>query len=964
MTLSEQNLSDSSEEALLPCQEEVFPDAGEGRDVGSLRSISLVEEMKRSYLDYAMSVIVARALPDVRDGLKPVHRRILYAMFENGYEWNKPYRKSARVVGDVMGRYHPHGDAAIYDALVRMAQDFSLRLPLVEGQGNFGSVDGDPPAAMRYTECRLQKVTGRLLDDLDKRTVDFQDNYDASEHEPIVLPAKFPNLLINGAGGIAVGMATNIPPHNPGEIIDAVIALIENPALSLSELMEIVPGPDFPTGGILLGRAGIASAFETGRGGLVLRGRVHQETLRKDKEALIITEIPYQLNKTSLIEKIAELLREKRIEGISDLRDESDRSGMRIVIELKRDAQAEIVLNQLYRFSPLQTGFGVNMVALHGGRPQLMGLREMLQAFITFREEVVTRRTRFLLAKTRDRMHVLVGLAITVANIDAIVSLIRKAPSPRAAHEALRAERWQAQDVAALIALVDDPRHVVRPDGTYQLSEAQATAILELRLQRLTALGQEEIAEELRKLAVEIREYLDILCSPHRILSLVREEVLEVKAVFGTPRRTEIQEDSSDFDQESLIPKEEMVVTVSHAGYIKRVPLEAYRAQRRGGKGRSAMTTRSEDFVTQLFVTSTHTSVLFFSSRGIVYKLKVYRLPKAAPQATGKALVNLLPLEKEERITTILPLPEEAEREGELWNLLFATAKGSVRRNKLSDFLQVSRAGKIAMKLEEGESIIGVSLCRLRDSEGQSCSQDVLLTTAFGQTLRFCVEDLRVNVGRNSMGVRGISLAPGDRVIGMTPLNHFDCTIEERDAYLRLKRHLEGSSEEEALEEEEEGEGETEEAREESGSECTLTEERIQEMRAAEQMILFISTSGYGKRTSSFEFRVFRRGGKGIRAARLASDGTDALAAAFPVEEEDQVLLVTDDGQLIRCPVAGISCSSRMARGVIVFKAEGHVVSVEPIRGSVLSMQNLSQKGEEEELESENLEDLAVEVEA
>ena len=634
-------------------QDNSTPSGGLPSDI---KPISIVDEMKRSYLDYAMSVIVSRALPDVRDGLKPVHRRILYSMHENGYEWNKPYRKSARVVGDVMGKYHPHGDSAIYDALVRMAQDFSLRLPLIDGQGNFGSVDGDPAAAMRYTECRLEKVAHRLLDDIDKETVDFQDNYDNSESEPVVLPAKFPNLLVNGAGGIAVGMATNIPPHNLGEVIDAAIAIMENPAMTLEDLMQIVPGPDFPTGGMILGRAGIRSAYESGRGSVVMRAKVDIEEVRKDRNALIVSEIPYQVNKSTMIEKIAELVRDKRIEGISDIRDESDRSGMRVVIELKRDAVPDVILNQLYRFSQLQTSFGCNMVALNGGKPEQMNLSDMLRAFVTFREEVIQRRTRFLLKKARDRAHILVGLGIAVANIDEVIKLIRSAPDPATARAQLMERNWPAQDVEALIRLIDDPRHMVQEDGTYKLSEEQARAILDLRLQRLTAMGRDEIEEELNKIGAEISDFLDILRSRARIQEIVRNEMLEIKEEFATPRRTEIIEGGPDFDEEDLIQREDMVVTVSHGGYIKRVPLATYRAQRRGGKGRSGMATKEEDFVTRLFVANTHTPVLFFSSRGICYKMKVWRLPLGGPTSRGKALINLLPLEQGEQITSILPL--------------------------------------------------------------------------------------------------------------------------------------------------------------------------------------------------------------------------------------------------------------------------------------------------------------------
>ncbi|MBD8890876.1 DNA gyrase subunit A [Roseibium litorale] len=875
-----------------------------------IKPISIVDEMKRSYLDYAMSVIVSRALPDVRDGLKPVHRRILYSMHENGYEFNKPYRKSARVVGDVMGKYHPHGDSAIYDALVRMAQSFSLRLPLIDGQGNFGSVDGDPAAAMRYTECRLEKVAHKLLDDIDKDTVDFQENYDNSESEPVVLPAKFPNLLVNGAGGIAVGMATNIPPHNLGEVIDAAIAIMENPALSLEELMEIVPGPDFPTGGIILGRSGIRSAFETGRGSVVMRGQVEVEEIRKDRFALIVSEIPYQVNKSSMIEKIAEAVRDKRIEGISDIRDESDRSGMRVVIELKRDAVADVVLNQLFRFSQLQTSFGCNMVALNGGKPEQMNLSDMLKAFVNFREEVIGRRTRFLLKKARDRAHILVGLGIAVANIDEVIHLIRTAPDPATARAQLMERNWPARDVEPLIRLIDDPRHMVLEDGTYKLSEEQARAILDLRLQRLTALGRDEIADELNKIGGEIADYLDILRSRARIQEIVRNEMLEIKAEFATPRRTQIVDGGADFDDEDLIQREDMVVTVSHGGYIKRVPLATYRAQRRGGKGRSGMATKDEDFVTRLFVANTHTPVLFFSSRGIAYKMKVWRLPLGGPTGRGKALINMLPLEQGEMITSIMPLPEDEDTWANL-DVMFATVRGTVRRNKLSDFIQINRNGKIAMKLDDGDGIVGVETCSEHD--------DVMLTTASGMCIRFPVTDVRVFAGRNSVGVRGINRAEDDTVISMQILRHIDVSAEERAAYLKMSRALRGETDEAGAPDEDVVAGE-------------LPQERYAEMGAYEQTILTISENGYGKRTSSYEYRVTGRGGKGITAMAV-NQRNGGLIASFPVEDSDQIMLVTDGGQLIRCPVNGIRIAGRATQGVIVFKtaADEKVVAVERI---------------------------------
>ncbi len=876
-----------------------------------ISGISITSEMEKSFLGYAMSVIVSRALPDARDGLKPVHRRILYTMYENGYEWNRPYRKSSRVVGDVMGKYHPHGDQAIYDALVRMAQPFSMRAPLVDGQGNFGSVDGDSPAAMRYTEVRLQKVSGSLLEDIDKDTVDFQDNYDGSEREPVVLPARFPNLLVNGAGGIAVGMATNIPPHNLGEIIDATIALIDDPALSIAALMEYVPGPDFPTGGLILGRSGIRSAYETGRGSVLMRGKVRIEQMGRDREALIIDEIPFQVNKATMVEKIADLVREKRVEGISDLRDESDRDGMRVVIELKRDAVAEVVLNQLYRYSPLQSSFGCNMVALNGGRPEQLNLKDFLVAFVSFREEVIARRTKFLLAKARDRAHVLVGLAVAVANIDEVIRLIRTSPDPATARALLMERHWPAHDMGPLIELIDDPRHRLAEDGTIRLSEEQARAILDLRLQRLTALGRDEIGDELKKLAEEIADYLDILSSRARIMSIIKDELTAVREEFATPRRTELVEGGPDLDDEDLITREDMVVTVSHAGYIKRVPLDTYRAQRRGGKGRSGMSTREEDFVTRLFVSNTHTPVLFFSSRGIVYKEKVWRLPLAAPQARGKFLNNILPLQDGERITSILPLVEDEESWGE-YDVIFATQNGNVRRNKLSDFTNVNRAGKIAMKLDNGDGIVGVQIA--------TPAQDVFLTTMLGQAIRFPISSLRVFAGRTSVGVRGIALGEGDRVISMSILRHFESTSEERSAYLKMRRAVAGEA------------TNPDEGEETSVDDADVTLERYASMSAAEEQIITISQNGFGKRSSSFEYRVTARGGKGIQAM-VVNDRNGPLVASFPVDETDQIMLVTDRGQLIRVPVDGVRIAGRATQGVIVFNtgADEHVVSVERV---------------------------------
>jgi DNA gyrase subunit A len=904
----------------LADNDDQLPDSTGPSDI---RPVSITEEMKKSYLDYAMSVIVARALPDARDGLKPVHRRILYSMHENGHTPDKKYVKCAHVVGDVMGKYHPHGNEAIYDALARMAQDFSMRLPLIDGQGNFGSVDGDAPAAMRYTECRLAAPAMELLHDLDKDTVDFQPNYDDSEREPVVLPAGYPNLLVNGAGGIAVGMATNIPPHNLGEVIDACVALTDNPGLSIDELIGIVPGPDFPTGGIILGRAGIRAAYHLGRGSIVMRGKMQFETLRGEREAIVFNEIPYQVNKAHLVERIGELVRDKKIEGIAALRDESDRDGYRVVVELRRDAVPDVVLNQLYRFTALQSSFGANMVALEGGRPQVMNLKDLLMSFVTFREEVIYRRTKHLLGKARDRAHILVGLAIAVANIDEVIRLIRAAKDANEARDELMKREWPARDMAAMVTLIDDPRHVISPEGTTRLSAEQAKAILDLRLQRLTALGRDEIKAELDKLAAEIADYLDILRSRARIQTIVKDELTAIKNKFSTPRRTLIIDQEGEMEDEDLIQREDMVVTVSHAGYVKRVPLSTYRAQRRGGKGRAGMQTREEDFVTRLFVASTHTPVLFFSSRGKAYKEKVWRLPQAAPQARGKALINILPLEQGENITTIMPLPEDEST----WNrldVMFTTTRGTVRRNKLSDFSDVRRSGIIAMKLDEGDSIVDVQICTEND--------DVLLTSAAGQCIRFAVNDVRVFSGRTSMGVRGINLADGDKLISLSILRHIEVTAEERAAYLKranaVRRGQNGEGEESLANG---GDGE------EAEGAIELGEARYVDMSANEQFVLTISEKGYGKRTSSYEYRTTGRGGKGI-VAMAVTEKNGRLVASFPVEETDQIMLVTDGGQLIRCPVDGIRLAGRSTQGVIVFStAEGEKVA---------SVERLSEEGE------------------
>lgn len=872
--------------------------------------ISIEDEMRKSYLDYAMSVIVSRAIPDARDGLKPVHRRIMWSMHENGYTFNKAYRKSARVVGDVIGKYHPHGDQSIYDALVRMAQDFAMRLPLVDGQGNFGSIDGDPPAAMRYTECRMAKVSNSLLDDIEKDTVRFQDNYDGSEREPSVLPAKFPNLLVNGSGGIAVGMATNIPPHNLGEVVDATMAMIDNPDISDDALLEIVPGPDFPTGGMILGRAGSKAGLLLGRGSVVMRGRATIEEIRKDRYGVVITEIPYQVNKSMMVQRIADLVREKKLEGIADIRDESNRHGIRVVIELRRDATPDVVLNQLYRHSQLQTSFGVNMLALNGGKPQQLTLRDILAAFIDFREEVITRRTKFDLNKARDRAHILVGLAIAVANIDEIVALIRAAPDPATAKEQLMAKDWPAKDLAPLVLLVADPRHMMSDGNLLKLSEEQAKAILDLRLQRLTALGRDEIGDELKGLAEKIEDYLDILRNRERVLTIIREELAAVRDEFATPRKTEIVDAEGEVEDEDLIARDEMVVTVTHAGYVKRTALSTYRAQKRGGKGRAGMKFKDEDFVAQLFVGNTHTPLLFFTSTGMAYKLKLWRLPEGAPNSRGKAFVNLLPLGPDERVTNILPLPEDEDAWEQL-HVMFATRSGNLRRNKLSDFQRVNRNGKIAMKLDEGDRLVGVQICRE--------DEDVLLTTAAGMCLRCPADVVRVFAGRTSTGVRGIKLDKDNVVISMAILRHVDTTSEESKAYLKHAAAMRRAA----------GEADAEEPDESDAPDVAISPERVAELGAAEQFVLTVTENGYGKRTSSYEYRTSGRGGKGIIAIQTSSRN-GPVVAAFPVEDSDQIMLVTDGGQLIRTPVEGIRVAGRNTQGVTIFRTreDEKVVSV------------------------------------
>ena len=885
---------------------------------GGIAPIAIEDELKKSYLDYAMSVIVSRALPDARDGLKPVHRRILFSMNEQGHTPDRSYVKSARIVGDVMGKYHPHGDLAIYDTLVRLAQPFSMSLLLIDGQGNFGSVDNDPPAAMRYTESRLTKAAMSILADLDKDTVDFKDNYDGSEKEPVVLPSRIPNLLINGSAGIAVGMATNIPPHNLGEVVDACLAYVDNPEIGLDELLDLVPGPDFPTGGEIIGRTAARNALMSGRGSVIMRGKATIEELRKDREAIVITAIPYQVNKAALVERIAELVREKRIEGVGDLRDESDRQGMRVVVELKRDASAEVVLNQLYRFTPLQSSFGVNMLALNRGRPQQMGLRDMIVAFVDFREEVVVRRTKFELGKARDRGHVLVGLAIAVANIDEFIHIIRSSKDPAEARERIVAKAWPAGDMMPLVDLIADPRTVRVEETFIRLTDEQARAILALTLSRLTGLGRDEIFGEARELAGTIQGHLTLLSSRENIMGVVREELVEVRAAFAVPRRTEIVEGDADVEDEDLIAREDMVITVTHGGYVKRTPLTTYRTQHRGGKGRSGMSTKDEDAVTRVFSASTHTPVLFFSSGGKVYKLKVWRLPVGTPTSRGKAFINLLPIEVGESITSILPLPED-EATWDQYDVMFATRSGNVRRNKLSDFVQINRNGKIAMKLDEGDSIVGVGLCN-------ATQNDILLTTALGRCIRFATEEVRVFAGRDSTGVRGVRLADSDSVISMAILRSVEASPAERAAYVKhsnaMRRAISGEGEE--------VEDVATEDDEEAGEEAALSPDRIADLGAAEEFILTVSTEGFGKRTSAYEFRRTGRGGQGLLAQDLTKKG-GRLAASFPVEEFDEILLVTDQGQLIRTPVSQVRIVGRNTSGVTIFRTskDEHVVSVE-----------------------------------
>ncbi|MBE1294820.1 MAG: DNA gyrase subunit A [Rhodobacteraceae bacterium] len=889
-------------------------------------TVSIESEMRASYLDYAMSVIVSRAIPDLRDGLKPVHRRILYAMHETGNTHDKAYRKSARPVGDVMGKYHPHGDSAIYDALVRMAQDFSMSLPLLDGQGNFGSMDGDNPAAMRYTEVRMDKPAAFMLSDIDKETVDFQDNYDGKDREPTVLPARFPNMLVNGAGGIAVGMATNIPPHNLGEVVDATLALIEDPDLTSEQLIEYVPGPDFPTGGVMLGRSGARKAYLEGRGSVIIRAKTRVEEIRKDRYAIVVDEIPYQVNKASMIEKIAEQVREKKVEGVAHVQDESDRNGVRVVVELKRDATAEVVLNQLYRFTPMQTSFGCNMLALNGGRPEQLTLRKFLTSFIDFREDVVARRTAYLLRKARERSHILCGLAVAVSNVDEIVATIRASADAAEAREKLMTRRWPAMDIADYIRLIDDPTHTMNDDGTYNLSETQARAILELRLQHLTQIGVKEVTDELEELAAKIKEYLEILGSRERIMGIIADELREVRESFAVPRRTEIVDWSGDMEDEDLIEREDMVVTVTSGGYIKRTPLADFRAQKRGGKGLSGMQTKEEDVVTTLFVANTHTQLLFFTTDGMVYKLKTWRLPQGGRTSKGKAIVNILPIPTGVSIAAIMPV-DRAEDEWADLQIMFATSAGTVRRNRLSDFTNVMRNGKIAMKFEDENAdtkLINARICSEDD--------DIMLVTNTGRAIRFPSTEVRVFNSRNSVGVRGIKLNEGDEVVSMSVIRHSKYTPEQRTAYLKMRRAMAGIADE--------AEGSDEDV----VADPNFSTELYAEMSAAENLILTITKGGQGKLSSSHDYPVRGRGGMGVTAMDKAMRGGE-LVASFPVELEDQIMLATSKGQSIRVPVEGISFRSRSAGGVRVFNTgKGE---------EVVSVAWIADSGDEEEGEGD-----------
>ena len=864
----------------------------------SISQIPIDDEMQKSYLDYAMSVIVSRALPDVRDGLKPVHRRILYAMHEAGYEWNKQHRKSARVVGDVIGKYHPHGDQAVYDALVRLAQDFSMRVPLLDGQGNFGSMDGDRAAAMRYTEVRMAKISKFLLEDIEKDTVEYRPNYDESESEPIVLPSKYPNLLVNGAGGIAVGMATNILPHNLGEVIDACIACIDDQEISFEKINEIIKGPDFPTGGKIIGTKGIKDSQSSGRGSIIVQAKSSFEEFKSDREAIIFTELPYQVNKSSLIEKIAELVRDKRIEGISDLRDESDRQGVRVVVELKKGVIAQVILNKLYKFTPLQSSYGVNALALNDQKPELMNIKDFLRHFINHREEIISLRTRYDLNKARDRAHVLTGLAIAISNVDQVIEIIKNSKDPSSAKIELLKTKWKSSDVKDILELIDDPRQIKNDKDIY-LTEDQAKSILELRLQRLTALGKGELEEELKVLSVNINEYLSILRDKNKLQSVIKDELDNIKQEFSSPRKTEIADhEVSDIDQEDLVQRSDMVISITNSGYIKRVPLEMYRAQKRGGKGRSGMKTNDEDFVTQVFTSSTHDNMLFFSSSGIVYKLKTWKIPESSPTAKGKAIINLLNLKQDDQLSSILVMPENKASKDDNF-LIFATADGSIRKNSIDDFKNIQVNGKIAMKLSDTNKIVGVKICTEND--------DVLLSTKEGKCIRTPVSKLRTTKSRSSIGVRGIKLAENDSIISLSILSHLDVTSSEAKAYLKMNKTTKEDNDD------------NEEDSKEEIEDIKLSEDRFQEMKACEQFVLTVTENGYGKRTSSYQFRVTNRGGSGIMCITTSSRNGNVLAS-FPVGHDDDIMLITKSGQLIRCPVIDIRVAGRNTQGVSIFK--------------------------------------------
>ena len=863
----------------------------------SITPIPIDDEMQKSYLDYAMSVIVSRALPDVRDGLKPVHRRILYAMHEAGYEWNKQHRKSARVVGDVIGKYHPHGDQAVYDALVRLAQNFSMRVPLLDGQGNFGSMDGDRAAAMRYTEVRMSKISKFLLEDIEKNTVEYRPNYDESESEPIVLPAKYPNLLVNGAGGIAVGMATNILPHNLGEVIEACIEYINDEEVSFERINQIIKGPDFPTGGKIVGSKGIKDSQLSGRGSIIVQAKSKFEEFKNDREAIIFTELPYQVNKSTLIEKIAELVRDKKIEGISDLRDESDRQGVRVVVELKKGVIAQVILNKLFKFTPLQSSYGVNALALNDQKPELMNIKDFLKHFINHRDEIISLRTRFDLNKARDRAHVLTGLAIAISNVDQVIEIIKKSKDPNSAKLELLKTKWKSEDVKDILDLIDDPRQIKNDKDIY-LTEDQAKSILELRLQRLTALGKGELQEELKALSHNINEFLSILRDKNKLQAVIKEELKMIKQEFSSPRKTEIIEhEASDIDQEDLVQRSDMVISITNSGYIKRVPLEMYRAQKRGGKGRAGMKTNDEDFVTQVFTASTHDNMLFFSSSGIVYKLKTWKIPESSPTAKGKAIINLLNLKQDDQLSSILVMPENQVSSDHNF-LIFATADGSIRKNSIDDFKNIQVNGKIAMKLNDSNKIVGVKICNDND--------DILLSTKEGKCIRTPASKLRTTKSRSSMGVRGIKLAKNDSIISLSILSHLDVSSSEVKAYLKMSK-INKENEEEAEEDNNDIE------------DIKISEDRFQEMKACEQFVLTVTENGFGKRSSSYQFRVTNRGGSGIMCITTSSRNGNVLAS-FPVGHDDDIMLITKSGQLIRCPVIDIRVAGRNTQGVSIFK--------------------------------------------